>query len=348
MKKICIYPKIKKDNAYIKNYVGVLNEFNIIEFSELIKKPYLFFSIDIFHFNWIENLKQKNFMLLKFEFILKVLIIKIIKITNKKIVWTMHNKKSHNQNELSDKIISLMIKESDKILIHCKESYKYLNIKDKEEIKNKVYYVPHGNYIGNYKEKGINLRDAYNIKNDEIVFMFIGQIRPYKNIEILIEAFNEAKLKKGKLIIVGSCYSKYEKELIKKYNYINGLILDFKFINDNEMVDYIKCADIFVTPYNIETSLNSGSIIMYFSYKRTVISTEIGTLKDINEDFFYKYPSENLNEHKDNLIKVLKQAYIDFENNNDCFKKKGVMAYEYVKRNNDWNILKKDVYNLYI
>ena len=344
MKTICIYPEIKKDNAYIKNLVSTLDNYNIIEFKQLIKKPYLFFKIDIFHFNWIENINSKYKLTKRIEYIIKLFILMIIGISGKKIVWTLHNKEPHDGNKLCKNIMIKMSKYSQKILIHCKESLKTLENLGIKTTSEKIVYVPHGNYIGNYKKKGINIRSKFKLDRNDTIYMFIGQIRKYKNIELLIESFKEANIKNSKLLIVGSCNEDYQVELINKYP---DVLFEFKFINDDEMVDYIDCADIFITPYNINTSLNSGSIIMYFSYGKSVISPNIGTLKDIDRDFYYGYIYNKEEEHKDTLINTIKKASYELEVDKECFTKKGQEALEYVNENLDWNRLKGDIVKIY-
>lgn len=347
MKKICIYPEIKKDNKYVENYVNSLKTYEVIEFKKMIKFPLKFFKVSIFHFNWIENIKMKNKIMQYVEFFLKLKLIKLIKLSNKKVVWTFHNKEAHNGNSYSKKIIEYMIKESDNILIHCKESYKYLNILTEKEKVKKVRYIPHGNYIDSYGSEGIDKRKEFNIPNDKIVYMFIGQVKEYKNIEILIESYIESEINNSILLICGKATEEYKNKLKNEYGHYNNIIFNLKFINDEEMVDYINCADIFVTPYDIKSSLNSGSIIMYFSYCKTVISTRIGTLKDIDEDFYYSYEYNNEKDHKMNLINIFQKTFSEYMKNEDIFKIKGKRAYEYVDKYYSWDKLSSDIESIY-
>ncbi len=347
MENICIYPKIKKDNIYIQNFINTLDDFNVIEFSKIIKNPFLFFSIDIFHFNWYENFKTKKAIAQYFEFRFKVFLLLMIKICKKKIIWTMHNKKTHsNKNKYSDRLVEILLEKSDRVLIHCSESLKYIDNLSKKEIEEKVVLIPHGNYIGCYQSKGINIREKYNLGENEIVYMFIGKISRYKNIDLLIEGFLASEARENKLLIIGDGDKTYINELLNTYRFDN-IIFDFHFVPDDEMVDYISCADIFICPYDLESSLNSGSLIMYFSYGKTAISPYIGTLKDIPENFFYSYTYINSSQHKKNLTECINQAHNQLSNDRNLFSKKGKEAYNFVNQNYDWNKLKIQINNLY-
>lgn len=344
--KICIYPDLGESNYYIKNIIGQLkDEAEFISFRDMIKKPWVFFSVDYFFLNWFENQKSKKIILVYLEFLLKRIFILISRVFRKKIIWTFHNKIPHDSNnaQIIKDFMVFLCKYSNKIIIHSKETYKYINLK-KDTINRKVVYIPHGNYIGNYKESNENLRDKYNVDDDDLVFMFLGQIKKYKNIELLINAFNKCNFNKEKLIIVGNCKSiEYQNELRKLSNNDN-IIFDFKFIDDDDMVKYLNTADVLVLPYDIESSLNSGTIIMAFSYKKTVISPKIGTLKDINKDFYYTYKYSSSKEHLYELINKMKDVSYDYKNYN-ILCKKGEEAFEYVRKELDWGILHlKDKY----
>ena len=61
------------------------------------------------------------------------------------------------------------------------------------------------------------------------------------------------------------------------------------------MEAYLKCADVLVAPYNKESSLNSGTLWMAMSYKKSMILPRIGCVKDIPNynDLLYVYNYEN-------------------------------------------------------
>ncbi|MDU1936651.1 glycosyltransferase [Clostridium sp.] len=340
--KICIFPDMGKQNLYIKNMIGSVQEGNeFIDFRTFIRKPTTFWKIDVFHFNWIENDHFNSSVKSRVEYYMKKIFIYLCRGFGKRIVWTYHNKRPHdNGSKYVIKFMDFMTKKSDCILIHCKESYDYL-----QKVRNKVIYVPHGNYIGSYKESEKNYRRELGIGDNEFVYLFIGQIKPYKNIEVLIESFNRLENNNSKLLIVGNCKSNIYKEQLSKLVKNKNIIFEFKFVPDDEITTYLNTGDIVVLPYDINSSLNSGTIIMAFSYKKTVISPLIGTLRDIDSNFYYSYSYKGINEHITNLSLQMYNSYDDYMN--DKLKEKNERAYEYVLRENSWKKLLQHKVEIY-
>lgn len=351
--KVCFYPLKSKTNDYINNTINLLRELNIkLYLLENVKKDFfLFKSIDVFHFNWYENLSPNNYFNAFKDLLKKVIFINMLKLFNKKIVWTMHNKISHESlnDKLSIFMIKFMAEKSDKIIIHCNESKEILSNICNDEIVNKTYYIPHVNYIDNIHNDNKITRNTFNIDDEELVFLFIGAIRKYKNIELLIDVFNELKLNNCKLIIAGNPINEeYKKDLIRLINTSKNIIHILRFLDNSELYDLINLSNIVVLPYDKKSTLNSGSIILSFSCKKTVISPMIGTLKDMREEkFYYGYDYHNDTEHyqmlKENIIKV----YNDYKINNYILKEKGEQAYLYVKKYHSPDIIKKKLNYLY-
>ena len=109
------------------------------------------------------------------------------------------------------------------------------------------------------------------------------------------------------------------------------------FLPDEDVGACINRHSILVLPYSLESSLNSGTIFLAFSYKRTVISPLIGTLKEFGDaDFFYAYDYTNYQEHKRNLKDTINQAIKDWQANQTVFIEKGLKAYYRVKEENSF------------
>ncbi len=160
----------------------------------------------------------------------------------------------------------------------------------------------------------------------------------YKNIELLIDVFNEfAENTDVALTIAGNCKDEKYSEKLRSSIKNNNIKCDFRFIPDEDVVSYMNRHSILVLPYSLESSLNSGTIFLAFSYKRTVISPLIGTLKEFGDaDFFYTYNYANYQEHKRNLKDTINQAIKDWQANKTIFFEKGLKAYYRVKKDNSF------------
>ena len=58
----------------------------------------------------------------------------------------------------------------------------------------------------------------------------------------------------------------------------------------------------------MKSSLNSGSVILSFSYGRTVISPKVGTILEYPEDLVFSYLYRDEQEHVINLAKVIEKV----------------------------------------
>lgn len=332
MKKVCIIPGQANENKYIHLMKKSIEKSgNYIVPSKGFKK---IFESEVIQFNWFENIGGNNLILQSLDFIKKICFIFFVNILNKKIVWTMHNKVPHQQNVafMSNNIMHLFSKYSDAIIVHCKESYEVLkNLNSKIDL-NKVHYVPHPNYIDEYKDE--IQYSGYSKKNGELIILFLGQVRKYKNVEKVIKVANELRDNPHvKFLICGKCSSKdYENEL-RKSILSDNVILDLRFIEDSEMPSLFRMVDILVLPYNTTSSLNSGAAILAFSYKKTIISTDIGTVNDLERTnllYIYKY-SEDEVVHIKNLYNSVSQVLNDWSNDKNVLNEKGEKLFDIMK-----------------
>jgi len=332
---------------HLLNILGTLKSSGVQVYSlKEFKKLHNFLKIKIIHYNWIENLENSSGRKYIISFFKKIVTLFILRIFNKKIVWTMNNIIPHESKKklLDILIIKIIIIFSNKIHILSKTSiqiiknyYKFIN-------ENKIYYVPHGNYICNIKE--------YNIKKPDkkIKFIYFGLIRPYKNIELLIDVFNTLQDYIDidfELEITGRCISEdYKNKLISLVDN-NKITVHFDHINDDELNSIIQLSDIAILPFDTKSMLNSGTIMLAFSNKRTVIAPLIGTLCDIKDDFYYSYNYVNYEDHKHALLNTILTVFNDYKNNIEILNHKGEQAYSYVDKNNNFEIIKNGYLNLY-
>jgi len=344
MKKILIFPSASSEyNKYINNlYDTIYENYEIIGYDKALKKGKIFKS-EIYHFNWYESTNSKKIIVIRKMFI------RILKLLNKKIIWTVHNNFPHEIKNKKNTInfMKFMAKKADKIHVLCKET---INNEYLKEYESKIIHIPHGDYIDNYIKSDIDIYERYNIDKTKKIMLFIGQVRKYKNIEILIKAFCNSNMQDNGfvLLICGSCYDKEYQEQLKSLSNEN-IFFDFNFIKDEEMESYLRNAQIVVAPYNKQSSLNSGTLWMAMSYYKTMMLPLIGCVKDIKnyDEFLYVYDYENEDKHYDGLLDCMKRLNADLKNNENILVEKGNKAYEYIVNSQSWKKQKQNWINLY-
>lgn len=351
----CYFPYRVNNNPYAKNIMNILKEkdIEVIPFKTSLISLKNMKKCKIYNLNWFENIEQKTKNKQLLEYITKSALLIWLKLNRKKIIYTLHNRVPHNSsgNKFSLLLMRKLVKYSDRIVIMCKESFEVLeNLELKEKDNNKIYKIIHPSYFRNYdlsiKE---NLRNKFKIKDEDLVFMFIGSISPYKNIELLIDVFKENFNAGVKLLIVGKpCSSKYKEQLINQIGSVNNIVTVFEYIPDEMIVRYYNTCDVVVLPYSKKSSLNSGAIHLSFTLGKTVTCPNIGSIKELTDtSFVYKYDYNSQDEHKMNLSKILIKIYNEYSLDHTVINKKGQIAQNYLKINHSDAIISKLYYDLY-
>jgi beta-1,4-mannosyltransferase len=314
--KIIFNPCENKENKYVDILVSGLENcgYEISGLDSFLSSFAHFRSIRLVHLNWFENLDDQDTGKMWLSYFRKLAVLQLIRLGKKKLVWTMHNRLSHEKKSgfLSRKLTQKLVRQADAIVIHSTTSRDILNSQF-ENIKAQIIHIPHPDFLDVY---GPMLPDPTRDQNSKLQLLFLGAIKPYKNIEILIEAVSRFPHELC-LTIAGSPNTlEYGRQIKEAAANAGNISLHLDFIPDNDLPKYFDSSDVVVLPYAIESSLNSGSAILAFSYGRTVICPRIGTIDDLaaeQEVFAYSYISES--EHLEALgIQIQKAITIHSEN----------------------------------
>ena len=330
MAKIFIYPANNHENQYINIQENAIKKAGV-DVTYSLKE---FFSTDFLLLNWFETLGGNP----QLDYLKKCIKIFLFVLFRKKIFWVVHNKQPHAKYSndpsinLSVKLMKKLLQVSSRVIILCDETWEVLKnlCKDDSLYCKKIYKIPHPNYIGVYPRSN-------SVKNvTGLQFLYVGQVNKYKNVDLLISVFNELQQENAFLTLAGNCkdnnYVTELKSTIKNKN----ICCDFRFIPDEELVSYINKSDVLVLPYSLESSLNSGTIFLAFSYGKTVISPLIGSLKEygLDNSFFYAYEYSTLEEHRSQLRTAIKRLLADYSSDPELIQKKGMEAYNHVAEHN--------------
>jgi len=333
--KILIYPdNVSENNKYLESLVKTLGEFCQVDGYNSVKLQGIkkILSYNMYCMNWYESIYSDKKLK---PFVRKFFLLLILKLFGKKIIWTVHNKTAHEDSIYSKFLFFLMKEMSFKIHILCPATVQECNLQKYEK---KIIYVPHGDYFNCYPQSHFDIFKYYSIASHYKILFFMGRIKPYKNIELLIESFEKSDMPKNnwKLLICGSIeinYNYYKADIQKHILNKENVIIDFNFIPDDKISSYLTQSNLLIAPYNKKSSLNSGALWLAFSYSKTMILPNIGCIRDLpNRDgFLYVYDYETAEEHLDNLVKTLNKVNSDSE----FLEEKGKKAYK-VMEENSW------------
>lgn len=355
--KVYFTPPSSKDNSHFEMFVQGLENNG----AEVVNKKYKKGAFKklvasyiswlkgarIFHLNFIEEYSSHKSMKSQLICGLIFLWLKSLHIMGGKLVWTMHNKESHHSKKQVDrqfhksfmkKFISMM----DLIVVYCSESKEIL-INEYQYPDCKICLVAHGCFILAEKKRPVA------ISHDKLQILSFGLISRYKNIAMMVRAFIESNVQNVVLTICGRCDDlNLSMELHKLVDGKPNIHFQEGFVPDEELDILFQNADIAIFPYEKDSMLNSGAVIMSFSQGKPAIVSEFGYIKDIaQKDFVFSYDYKDRSDHFKKLVDMFKRVEKEFVNDKALFERLGNEAYDFAHDCLDWNVICKKVVDYY-
>jgi beta-1,4-mannosyltransferase len=196
-----------------------------------------------------------------------------------RIVWTIHNVLPHDTaNPVLDlELRNGVIARAD--IIHVLSEGTVTAAAPLYEIPaSKVLHIPHPAYLGVYRDEvsDADARIHYGLGADDIVFGFVGNLRPYKGLDDLLGAFDSIAAsppdaRPRRLLIAGMPAADPSIEtLLERARAHADIVVDARRIPAEELSIPLRASDVIVLPYR--SSLNSGALLLALSFGRPVIA----------------------------------------------------------------------------
>jgi len=216
-------------------------------------------------------------------------LIRLLQLAGCRVIYTAHNPFPHEPKagdfrkycriyQKVDHIIALTHYTRNEITAHCGISTE------------KISVLPHGDYEALFSQYGINNNLAKEIQQkagDRKIIAFLGHIRPYKGLEVFINAFEliKQRMPDSFFLIAGSVLvgnkKNWEEKLAKSCN-SDDLWADLRFVPVEDIKAYLSVINVLVQPY-ISAS-QSGNTVMAYAAGVPVISTNMGGLAEMTEN----------------------------------------------------------------
>jgi glycosyltransferase involved in cell wall biosynthesis len=148
----------------------------------------------------------------------------------------------------------------------------------------KSVHIPHPHYVGSYPDIVSRDQARYDLGllPDEMVYAFVGAIKPYKGLEQLLDAF-DAVLEDGRprrLLVAGLPDEDAQTQKLLDRCLLHPYVeLHPTRIPDGELQYYLRAADVAVLPY--QRSLNSGVLMLALSFGLPVVAPDIPATAEI-------------------------------------------------------------------
>lgn len=337
MKKTIFYP-VKHDNPYVSIVTEAIKKagYELYDLPEIKGNHKLAKEIKIINLNWFDSIggcpRWKALALLMRQ----IIRVRYYKHCGMKIIYTMHNRQAHDTeySRINRYLMEYLCKEADRIAVLCTYSKTILlDYLSKEEIDEKVRVMYHPSYEGAYVNSDKIIPELSRDK-DKMHILFLGSVRPYKNIELILDAAAQLKDKKIEIVIAGHpTTTEYRDSILKMSNGLGNIKTILRFVRDEEMSSFYHWADVVLIPLSIKSSLNSGSTVLAFTMGKTVIAPLIGTLRDFPRELMFAYEYEDEKDHLKALVEQITAAYSIWLQNPETIVSMGMRVQKYLNVN---------------
>ncbi len=248
------------------------------------------------------------------------------KLRRKKIIMTVHNVIGHESSWFDRLVSRIIFSFPDYFILHSDNSIRQFNsfVKIKpDDVKNKLFKIPHG-ILDMYKDDNVTkqaARKKLNISQNAPVILCFGNIREYKGVDIMIEAFARIKqtMPNAILIIAGKSWIDWtpNQALIDKHKLNDSVIIYLDYVPSNEVSYYFKASDVVALPYkHFDSQSGPGNIALAFHIPLVV--TDQGGLPDLlkNKEFVIK--TNDVDALAKKTMKILKDKNLAKELSGDA------------------------------
>jgi len=216
-------------------------------------------------------------------------LIRLLQLAGCRVIYTAHNPFPHEPKagdirqysriyQKVDYVIALTNYTRNEIMAHCGIT------------SGKMSVLPHGDYEALFSRYGCNNGLAKRVRHKagtRKIIAFLGHIRPYKGLEVFVDAFGliKQRMPESFFLVAGSVLvgnkKDWEEKLANSCNSDN-LWADICFVPVEDIKAYLSVIDVLVQPY-ISAS-QSGNTVMAYAWGIPVISTNVGGLTEMTED----------------------------------------------------------------
>jgi beta-1,4-mannosyltransferase len=234
--------------------------------------------INVLHLHWAELLYSSSARLLSAvrKWLRFVVSMVLLKLSGIRLAYTVHNIEQHEgRYPLLNRLANgLLFRFADVIHVHDRRTVD--EVAGRFGRREGVFVIPHGNYLS-YPNActRAEARAKLGLAEPDFVYLTLGQIRPYKGIEELLQAFAQLSDDDVRLLIAGHVHERAYAERIEKLAAADGRVhLRLGYVPPEEIQYYMNACDICVLPYRHVTT--SGAAILAFSFARPIIAPRSG------------------------------------------------------------------------
>lgn len=258
-----------------------------LEVHEYSRSRLLTGSYDVWHIHWPEApLNHSNPFVALRKLVRLLVMMEVARRRGTKIVWTVHNLAAHeNQHpRIAPWFWKGFIGRLDGYISLSAAGQRLALERFPQLTHLPGFIVPLGHFRDCYPDgmSAAAARTSLGLEPDATVLSFVGQVRRYKGVADLCEAFRTLPDEQARLVIAGVPRPpNLEDELRRAALRDRRVQLHLGFVPDGNVQLFLKAADLVVLPFR--SVLNSASALLALSFDRPVLLPETGALSELQD-----------------------------------------------------------------
>jgi beta-1,4-mannosyltransferase len=240
---------------------------------------------DVVHLHWIEFvLNRRGGRPFAFAALLAaVSSLAFARRLGKRVVWTVHNPEPHDRihPRLERALFRAAARLSDVLVVHTATSGAV--VRARLRAAGRIVVMPHGNYIGVYPPAAGRdaMRARYGLRDDDLVLLAFGQVRPYKRLLHTARALRELDDERLRLVVVGRQTDGAEAQRLRELAAGEPrILLDLRHVPDAEVSALHAMADACIAPY-VDGGFVSGALLLGLSHGLPVLAPVGSTASEV-------------------------------------------------------------------
>ena len=243
--------------------------------------------LDVVHFHWTSAFlvsQSRAMSVIKSSHF--VLACQILKCSGVKLIWTVHNLFEHERRDPAweRRAHQILCRFYDRIIVHCPRAVGIVHQAYDLPTSHlgRFVVVPHGHFIDQYPNQvtRAEARRRFGLNTSDFVFLYFGQIRPHKNLPLLIDVFKRLDHPHAHLIIAGEPPNDaLERQILTLAAEHRRIYPYLGRVPDEDIQYFMNASDVVVLPF--QDILTSSTMILSMCFGKSVITPISGCSPDI-------------------------------------------------------------------
>lgn len=148
-----------------------------------------------------------------------------------------------------------------------------------------IAVVPHGSYVGVYRDgrPRREVRRELGLPDHSFVFLCFGELRAYKDVDLLLDAFAATPIPNARLVVAGNPKLESAGTVVRAASLRDARVVALLgFVPEEEVAELFHACDAAVLPRGEEGT--SGSLILAFSMGLPVVAADVATTRELTHD----------------------------------------------------------------